>query len=110
MKRAESLILDWIKGKLEKAINQARKQFVLIIGPEERVVRCDDRFTIWGPVVVMDQCFESLRATAHQGGLLGQFHRSVQENGAIGWRIVFGQNPNQDLMGELNSLIEKGQG
>lgn len=106
MEKVDPHVFDWIKRTLEEFIDQGKKRLVLLIGPEERVVRYDERFVIGGLITQLDRCLQRLKVMAAGKGLLRHFFRSVKENGAIEWEVVLGQNQNQDLRDELNSLIE----
>jgi len=100
--------VKWIGRLITWALAQPSREFIFFIKPSGRLLRYDDgdRVVIGNSVLRLDPVLLIFQRIASQQKLVGSFSRSVSQEGTIRWQITFGRAQNQDVFGELSSLLE----
>jgi len=109
MERESYLDAVWEIGELmARALNESSGRIIFIIKPNICILRFDDRDRMMFDTCVqeLDPTLQTFQRIASQQKLVGSFSRSVSQEGTIRWQITFGRAQNQDVFGELSSLLE----
>jgi len=109
MERESYLDAVWEIGELiARALVQSSRRITFVIKPGKSILSFDDqdRIVFGSCVLQLDPTLQTFQRIASQQKLLGSFLRSVSQEGTIRWQITFGRAQNQDVFGELISLLE----